>query len=188
GPARPSAPQREAALMPPLMRPGQRPSRAPSSRNGFPAPMNYSFGPLVPSTRAPRSIARSMLEPPSFNDQGDPGAGERTASSMMTDFARVREGNPGPDFYASLRRWWLAHRFYPPEAVERGEDGDVQLALIVDSQGRVTDVEIEGRSGSMYLDMAGESVWRDAQLLPPPDSMHRSHITVDITLHYQLIR
>jgi TonB family protein len=147
--------------------------------------MAFSFAP--PSHAAPQSIARSMLQPPSPSDT-EQGLGARTAAGMLETFARAREADPGPDFMASLKTWWLAHRFYPPQAIEAGEDGDVQLSLIVDRQGRVTEVQLETRSGSMWLDMAGESTWRNAKLLPIPDSLGRDHLTIDLTLHYVLMR
>jgi periplasmic protein TonB len=84
--------------------------------------------------------------------------------------------------------WWLAHRFYPPQAAEAGEDGEVHLSLIVDRQGRVRDVQLNMGSGSTSLDMAGVSTWRDAHLIPLPDSMGRDNIVVDLTLHYILVR
>jgi TonB family protein len=191
-PAKP-APQREAALSPPLLRPPPthrepparpRAARPATPRNEF-APMNFSLAP--PSHAAPSSVARSFLQPPSPTDT-EPGGGARTAAGMLETFARAREGDPGPDFMASLKSWWLAHRFYPPQAIEAGEDGDVQISLIVDRQGRVTEVRLETRSGSMWLDMAGQSTWRDAKLLPIPDSMGRDHLTIDLTLHYVLMR
>jgi TonB family protein len=189
-PARP-APQREAALSPPLLRPPPthheapahpRAARPATPRNEF-APMDFSLAPT--SHAAPSS--RSFLQPPSPTDT-EPGGGARTAAGMLETFARAREGDPGPDFMNSLKSWWLAHRFYPPQAIEAGEDGDVQLSLIVDRQGRVTEVRLETRSGSMWLDLAGQSTWRNATLLPIPDSMGRDHLTIDLTLHYVLMR
>jgi TonB family protein len=123
--------------------------------------MDFSFAP--PSRPAPSSVARSMLQPPAPTDS-EPGFGSRTAAGMLETFARAREGDPGPDFMASLKAWWLAHRFYPPQAIDAGEDGDVQLSLVVDRQGRVTEVQLESRSGSMWLDLAGQSTWRNARL------------------------
>jgi protein TonB len=165
---------------PPVPRPAPvaRPPRprVPQSRE-FPAVINYS---LNGAQSAPRRQAPSM--------DGSPGAGTATASGMLTEFAKVREGNPGPDFYASLREWWFAHRFYPDEAAMKGEDGDVHVALVVDRSGHVRSVELTSRSGSIWLDMAGVATWRDARLIPVPDSMGRDQITVDLTLHYYLVR
>jgi TonB family protein len=195
----PGSTQQQAALVPPLPHPPPlrappaqtqpRPARpaqpSPPRRLAFPAPMNFSLGQASPTaSRAAPSIYSP--QPPSAD--GPPGAGARTAAGMLETFARAREGNPGPDFYAALRAWWLAHRFYPEQAAERGEDGDVQLSLIVDRQGRVLEVQIETRSGSQWLDMAGKSVWENARLAPIPDSLGRDRLTVDLTLHYMLIR
>jgi TonB family protein len=172
--------------LPPVPRPSSprpsppRPRLAARPSNPFAAPMQYAFnsGHAPTTTNAPSTQMGPV----------GGGASALSAAGIMTDFAHAREGNPGPDFYGSLQSWWNAHSYYPREAAAKGEDGDVDLTLVVDRNGHVISVERRGSSGSMWLDLAGVSTWRDAKLLPLPDSLGLDHLTLDIKLHYILIR
>lgn len=92
----------------------------------------------------------------------------------------------GPVFAASLKAWWSAHRFYPAQALDVGEGGEVQISLIVDRSGHVLDVKIKKKSGSEILDLAAQSTWRDAALSPLPDKLNIEQVMIDVTLHYEI--
>lgn len=66
-----------------------------------------------------------------------------------------------------------------------GEDGTAMVRVEANPDGRVTAVELRGKSGSQWLDMALLSMFRDAHLPP----LHENEpITFDFTMHYILIR
>jgi protein TonB len=57
----------------------------------------------------------------------------------------------------------------------------------VDRDGRVERLQLIGRSGSQWLDMAALSVFRDAYLPPLPQDMKENQIPFHLTIHYVII-
>jgi TonB family protein len=135
--------------------------------------MQYSLGiPVRPANPGPKqaSIGPAVRGPLSFGR-----------------FARVTEGHVDPSWLDALHAWWDRHGYYPEQAAANGEDGTVGIEIVVDRYGRVHRVTRERRSGSVWLDMAAEAVFRDARLPPfPPDSSD-DRITVDLTITYVLV-
>jgi protein TonB len=91
------------------------------------------------------------------------------------------------DWLNLVSAWWLRHGYYPPQAAENLEDGDVTLHMRVDPDGRVEALELTGKSGSQWLDLAAQSVFRDATLPPLPPDMPQTPIPFQVTVHYILI-
>jgi protein TonB len=87
-----------------------------------------------------------------------------------------------------LHDWWDRHSFYPQEALLNDEDGTVQIKLVIRRDGRVTSIEMLSSSGSRWLDMAGESVFRNAALQPFPQATPQAQADVYLQLQYILIR
>ena len=77
---------------------------------------------------------------------------------------------------------------FPRQAAESGEDGTVQVELVVNRLGKVESVEISRRSGSPWLDMAALSTWRSAQLAPFPAENTDPRVTITLTINYILLR
>ncbi len=84
--------------------------------------------------------------------------------------------------------YWVAHRFYPPAAAERGESGLVRLHLKVDRTGHVTAVNIVSGSGSQMIDAAALGTWRGARLSPFPTNTPEDSADITIDLNYILYR
>jgi len=94
----------------------------------------------------------------------------------------------GSDWLSLVAAWWLRHRFYPDEAARLEQEGDVTLRLVVGRDGRVEAVDVQQRSGSPWLDMGALAVFRDATLPPLPPDVRDPNVTVDFTIHYEILR
>lgn len=55
---------------------------------------------------------------------------------------------------------------YPPIAQERGEEGTVQLSVIVDTQGQMESVKVQTSSGHRRLDSAAARAARENRFAP----------------------
>jgi periplasmic protein TonB len=94
----------------------------------------------------------------------------------------------GADWFNEVSAWWIRHRFYPEEAARLAQQGDVVLQLVVAPSGHVESLVLEQGSGSPWLDMGAEAVFRSANLPPLPGNIQDPNITVDFTIHYQVVR
>ena len=92
------------------------------------------------------------------------------------------------DWLNLVSAWWQRHSYYPPQAGQNNEDGDVTLHMHVDHDGRVSALELIGRSGSQWLDMGALSIFRDAHLPPLPPDMPEAQIPFHVTIHYLIVR
>ena len=102
-------------------------------------------------------------------------------------FGRSDSKEVGPDWFNRFAAWWDRHRYYPPQAGENGEQGDVTLDLTVARSGRVERVALASGSGSQWLDLAAVGIFRDATL-PPLPSDAAATVPIHLTIHYQIIR
>ena len=183
----PAAPEfRPPAPPPPLPRPpppppprvAQRPRIAP----GFSPPIDLSYG---PAPTAP--LSRPLAGPGSRAIDLALGA-PKPGPNRQEAFYDARAKKIGADWANGLSAWWLAHRYYPRQAAENGDDGTVKVELTVNRSGKVESVNVMSRSGSPFLDMAALSVWRGAQLAPFPAENTKERETMEITINYLLIR
>jgi len=94
----------------------------------------------------------------------------------------------GPDWSAELLAWVDEHKHYPEQAAANGEDGDASVEVTTDRSGKVQRVTLVGRSGSVFLDMGLESLFRYAHLPPFPYDAADNTVTFTFTMHYILIR
>ena len=178
-------------------RPEHQPERAPA----FPTPLAFSFG--VPRATAsnrltPNSTAPSSTPPPSeparIARPGQPGAidlsfGPIQGGSLSPSASVQMEGVAvSTDWLNLVSAWWRRHGYYPPQAAANAEDGDVTLHMQVDPDGRVEALQLTGKSGSQWLDLAAQSVFRNANLPPLPSDMPPKPIPFEVTVHYVLIR
>jgi protein TonB len=142
--------------------------------------MNFSFGaPLRPSRPQPAP------HPPGSIDlslgPAKPGA------TNVTPHADIDGDNAGPDWRNALSRWVSQHAYYPEQARRQNEEGDAKVHVVATPNGRVTEVELIGKSGSMWLDLALQALFRDANI-PPLPAGTTEPIEFNFTMHYILIR
>ena len=64
----------------------------------------------------------------------------------------------------------------------------MQVRVVVNRYGAVQSVQLESRSGSQWLDMAAQAMFRGAHLPPFPPDMTDPDFTFNLTMHYILIR
>jgi protein TonB len=97
------------------------------------------------------------------------------------------KGDIGADWDAELTRWVNDHKYYPEAAVEQGQQGDVRIEFTVDRNGNVTGLRLLNGSGSPFLDQAWLGLFEQNRLPPFPSGTKTGHVTVDATMHFELI-
>jgi len=147
--------------------------------------MNFSFGgppaevphryapPRVPGARQPLNFSLGPV---------------RHGAGSMEPFANFHGGHVGADWRNALQKWLDEHAYYPQEAAERGEDGDVVVRVVATADGRVKSATLISRSGSQWLDMATVAMFDGAVLPPIPPDVADPTFTFDLTMHYILVR
>jgi len=161
-PSRPRAP-----------RPISRPNPPRVTADGFPTTLMPSF-----DLSRSASVTRNAAIPP-------PSAARSNASSD------VRGGEAlGADWLAELSAYVERHKRYPDQAAQNNEEGDSTISIVVGRDGHVfgRDVDLIRRSGSQFLDMGLLSMFRDKKLPPFPPGAPHDRETIQITMHYYLIR
>ncbi len=83
-----------------------------------------------------------------------------------------------------LKQWWDQHSFYPKEASQTNEGGNVKVRIVITADGQVTSIDVVQGSGSSVLDAAAVAVFRNARLPPFPPGMPAQPADVVVTLHY----
>jgi TonB family protein len=154
---------------------------APTKPPAFPAPMNFSFNQPPAVSRPPQSRPTSRA-PTTLDFSLAP----RQGATDVTPFSRVAGAHVGPDWRNELSAWVRAHAYYPEQAAMNGEDGDVVVQVVANPDGRVTSVRLVSKSGSVWLDLALQALFRDQHL--PPLHDENEPIIFDFTMHYILIR
>ena len=145
----------------------------------FAAPVELNFGPAASRPgRLPRGfdLALGSYRP------------AQPAPSRRGSDTDIRAPDASPEWMSLLRAWWEQHKYYPRQAAENGEDGDVTVSFRVDRDGRVSGLQLVGRSGSTFLDMGAQATFRGQQLPRLPPDSPRDQIDVSVTIHYMLIR
>ena len=179
-------PPRAAATPPPRAEPR---AAAPSAEPALSAPMNFSFGgattdPLRARPTGRRNTIDPTLGPDIANRVGTPPTDiHRPDASIKVTGAQV-----GTDWITMLHAWWNQHGYYPEQAARAGEDGTVRIHVVVDRHGRVLGVELIGKSGSQWLDLAAQAVFRGASLPPFPPNTPEPRADLDLTIRYLLYR
>jgi protein TonB len=110
------------------------------------------------------------------------------AGSATGGQIRARGADPGADWQAQLFQWWRTHSYYPRQAAENDEDGTVVIHVLVGPSGKVQLVDLLGRSGSRWLDMGAQAVFRGATVPPLPPDFPDHEADLEITINYVLIR
>ncbi len=97
-------------------------------------------------------------------------------------------GDVGADWNAELDQWVEAHKYYPQAAAEQGQQGDVRIHFVVDRKGHVTGLKMTDSSGSVFLDQAWLGLFQGATLPPFPPGTKSDNVTIDATMHFELIQ
>jgi protein TonB len=99
--------------------------------------------------------------------------------------SRASGANNGAAWMGKLKQWWDQHSFYPQEASQTNEGGNVRVHIFIAPDGQVTSIEVVQGSGSSVLDAAAVAVFRDAHLPPFPPGTPAQPADVVVTLHYR---
>jgi periplasmic protein TonB len=150
------------------------PNRPPSD---FPAPMDFSLG--GPPEKPGEAIFGKPLLSLTLPHRGP---NDPTPYSVDTD------ADVGLDWRNALSQWVEEHSYYPNQAAEMHQQGSVKVLVTTLPNGQVTSVELERGSGSPWLDLALEGMFRGAKLPPLPKSAGDQPVPFHFTMHYILIR
>jgi protein TonB len=96
----------------------------------------------------------------------------------------MSSGEHGNGWLGKLKQWWDDHQFYPEEAAQSNQGGDVKVHIVIAADGQVRSVEVVHGSGSSALDTAAVAVFRNAHVPPFPPGTPAPPADVEVTLHY----
>lgn len=91
-----------------------------------------------------------------------------------------------PGWRAALGSWLAAHKRYPEQARQLGDEGTVSVRFTVDPTGRVLDVTITRSSGSTLLDNAVRDMLAGQRVPPFPPGATVAQTTVPANIRFQL--
>jgi protein TonB len=167
----------EAPPMPQPPRPTQAHPRPRTPPQRYMVMNNMSYGnPAQPAPPMPHARQALSLNLP-----------ESDAQAVNAPEVTIK-GDVGADWQAELSRWVNDHKYYPQAAAEQGQQGYVRIQFTVDRQGNVTGLRLLGSSGSPFLDQAWLGLFQQNQLPPFPPGTKADHVTVDATMHFELIQ
>jgi len=166
----PSPPVPQAEIPPPTPAPAPMPVPPP------PPPVAQAHSP--PPQRA---AARPAAARASVNQAGAPAH----ATDGQNAPSRASAANNGAAWMGKLKQWWDQHSFYPKEASQTNEGGNVKVHIVIAPDGQVTTIEVVQGSGSSVLDAAAVAVFRNARLPPLPPGTPAQPADVVVTLHYR---
>lgn len=98
------------------------------------------------------------------------------------------DADVGTDWRNALSEWVEEHSYYPTQAAMLGQQGTVQVLVTAKPDGEVLSVELERRSGSPWLDLALQGMFRGAKLPPMPKSAGTEPVPFHFTMHYIIMR
>jgi TonB family protein len=105
-----------------------------------------------------------------------------------TPYSLETDAEVGPDWRAALSAWVAEHSYYPSQALELRQEGTVRILVTTMPDGRVLSVDLERRSGSPWLDLALEGLFRGAKLPPMPKTVGDQPVPFHFTMHYMIVR
>ena len=73
------------------------------------------------------------------------------------------------------------------QAAVLGQHGTVRIEIVVERSGKVRVVELRRRSGSPWLDLGAQAVFRGASVPALPPNMPDSQVTLELTIRYILM-
>jgi protein TonB len=176
-PLTPSLEPLPAPPPPPPPPPAQQAETPPPTPAPAPIPVPPPPKPVV-SVRPPaqRAAARATVNPS--------GALAHAAAGPSAG-SHAGDANNGAAWMGKLKQWWDQHSFYPKEASQTNEGGDVKVHIVIAADGQVVSVEVVQSSGLSVLDAAAVAVYRNARLPPFPPGAPAQPADVVVTLHYR---
>jgi TonB family protein len=137
----------------------------------------------VPPKPAPPQ--RAAARPAAASAPGKPAGPPAQAAGGQSAASRAGGADNGAAWLGKLKQWWDVHSFYPKEAAQTNESGDVRVRIVIAPDGRITSVEVVQGSGSSVLDAAAVAVFRGANLPPPPPGTPAQPFDRVVTVHYR---
>ncbi|MFT8244461.1 TonB family protein [Roseomonas sp. BN140053] len=179
----PPAPTPPQPAQPP--RPAPRPAPSP-----FAGTLDLSRGPPItlaqPSPRR-ASPSRGSIDL-ALGANIPPPSAPRAAANAMTSQVRIRGSELGADWRGALAAWVNARKYYPEAARRADEDGPAVVRMVVRRDGQVESVELQTTSGSRWLDIGLQALFRGQRLPPFPPGIPDESIILYFTMNYILIR
>lgn len=161
---------------PPPVRPAEIPPPMPA-----PAPMPVPPPPPVAQVHPPRAPPQRAPARAAGNPTGAPAhatAGQNAAGG-------TNNANSDAAWMGKLKQWWDLHSYYPKEASQTNEGGNVKVHIVIAPDGQVKLVEVVQSSGLSVLDAAAIAVFRNARLPPFPPGTPVQPADVVVMLHYR---
>lgn len=168
----PPTPAQQAEPPPPMPAPAPMPLPPPSS------PVARAHPPPAPPQRVASRPAATRAPVNPAGEAAHATAGQNAAS-------HASGANNGAAWMGRLKQWWDRNSFYPKEASQTNEGGNVKVRIAIASDGQVTSIVVVQGSGSSVLDAAAVAVFRNAHLPPFPPGTPAQPADVVVTLHYR---
>jgi len=112
----------------------------------------------------------------------------RRGPADPTPYSLDTDADVGLDWRNALSQWVEEHAYYPTQAAEMHQQGTVRVLVTATPDGHVLSVDMERRSGSPWLDLALEGMFRGAKLPPMPKSAGDQPVPFHFTMHYIIVR
>ncbi len=93
------------------------------------------------------------------------GVPSQTAGLGASDIA---SGDQMDAYLTLIRARIEKNRTYPSAARRRSEEGTATIRVVIDAEGRLTQADVTGRSGSFHLDRAAKRMVEKSAPFPPP--------------------
>jgi TonB family protein len=156
-----------------------------------PARPNFSMGSQNPADQL-RDAMRGAAQSPGYSG-GQPGPGAmRIHPGAGAGGVQILSDTQGVDFNGWLRRWYFEteHTWDPliPDEVNPPilKSGAVQIRFKVLPNGRITDMQLEGRSGDTALDRAAWGALTGSNYPPLPHEFHGPYLELRAIFMYNM--
>jgi protein TonB len=182
----PAPPEAVTARPVPPTRAPQPRARAAAPGSPFAGALDLSQGPPI-SLGRPAAPSRPSAAGPRRERDADISTAPAAADAPNAQL-RIRGANLGADWRSAFMAWLRQHGYYPRQAAEAGEDGTAIVRFSVDRSGRVSALQLIGRSGSIWLDAGAQALLRGRSVPPFPPGTREDSAEIDLTINYVLRR
>src|SRR5690606_20980564 len=86
--------------------------------------------------------------------------GAPAQQNLNSNMSHVAGAQASGSWSGAFMAWVRNRSFYPRQAAMNGDDGEVMVQVVIERSGRVRSVELRRRSGSVFLDMGLQSIFR----------------------------
>ena len=149
-----------------------------------PAPDVPPPPPVAQARPPPAPPQRVAARPAAARAPVNPAGAPSHATDGQNAASRASGANNDAAWMGKLKQWWDQHSFYPKEASQTNEGGNVKVHIVIADDGQVTSIEVVQGSGSSVLDAAAVAVFRNAHLPRFPPGSPAQPADVVVTLHY----